>query len=208
MGRKMTKDNHILGKFNLEGIPPAARGVPQIEVTFDIDANGILNVSANDKGTQKVNKITITNDKGRLSKEDIEKMVNDAEKYKAEDEAMKSKVEAKNGLESYCFQIKNTLNEEKLKEAFTDEDKSTIETCASEGLAWLEANGDADADAIEGKRKEIEAKFNPIMQRVYQAAGGAPGAGGMPGGMPGGFPGGAPGGAPPTDGGAGVDDLD
>ena len=99
----MTKDNHILGKFNLEGIPPAPRGVPQIEVTFDIDANGILNVSAVDKGTGKQNKITITNDKGRLSKDEIEKMVQDAEKYKAEDELVKKKVEAKNALENYCF---------------------------------------------------------------------------------------------------------
>merc|ERR1711988_834876 len=103
------------------GIPPAPRGTPQIEVTFDIDANGILNVSAADKGTGKSNKITITNDKGRLSKEDIEKMVSDAEKFKAEDEAMKNKIEAKNGLENYCFQMKNTLNEEKLKEAFTED---------------------------------------------------------------------------------------
>jgi heat shock protein 1/8 len=101
--RSMTKDNHLLGKFNLEGIPPAPRGVPQIEVTFDIDANGILNVSAVEKGTGKTNKITITNEKGRLSKEDIEKMVNEAEKYKGEDEEMKKKIEAKNGFENYCF---------------------------------------------------------------------------------------------------------
>ena len=101
--RKMTKDNHILGKFNLEGIPPAARGVPQIEVTFDIDANGILNVSACDKGTGKQNKITITNDKGRLSKDEIESMVADAEKYKAEDELVAKKIESKNGFENYCF---------------------------------------------------------------------------------------------------------
>merc|ERR1719218_504462 len=121
--RKMTKDNHILGKFNLEGIPPAARGVPQIEVTFDIDANGILNVSAVDKVTGKQNKITITNDKGRLSKEEIEKMVNDAEKFKAEDEAVKAKIEARNGFENYCFQMKNTLQEEKLKDIFTDDEK-------------------------------------------------------------------------------------
>jgi len=99
----LTKDNHTLGQFNLDGIPPAPRGVPQIEVTFDIDANGILNVSAADKGTGKSNKITITNDKGRLSKEEIEKMVQDAEKFKAEDEATKAKIDAKNGLESYCF---------------------------------------------------------------------------------------------------------
>merc|ERR1712070_695442 len=210
--RKMTKDNHILGKFNLEGIPPAARGVPQIEVTFDIDANGILNVSACDKGTGKQNKITIPNDKGRLPKEEIEKMVNDAEKFKAEDEATKNKIEAKNGLENYCFQMKNTLDDEKLKAAFTDDDKTTIQSTADEGLQWLEGNQDAEADVIEGKKKELEAKFNPIMMRVYQATGGAgmPGMGGMPGG-PGGMPdmggmGGAGGAGGAAD--AGVDDLD
>merc|ERR1712195_449235 len=202
---KMTKDNHILGKFNLEGIPPAARGVPQIEVTFDIDANGILNVSACDKGTGKQNKITITNDKGRLSKEEIEKMVNDAEKFKAEDEAMAAKVQAKNGLENYCFQMKNTLDDEKLKAAFTDDDEKLITETSAEGLQWLEGNAEADAEVIQGKQKELEAKFNPIMMRVYQATGGAPGAGGMPG-MP--DMGGA---GAPTAGGAGdagVDDLD
>lgn len=202
--RKMTKDNHILGKFNLEGIPPAPRGVPQIEVTFDIDANGILNVSAVDKGTGKQNKITITNDKGRLSKEEIEKMVSDAEKFKAEDEAMKSKIEAKNGLENYCFQMRNTLNDEKLKSVFTEDDKKVITETADEGLRWLEGNADADADAMAGKQKELEAKYNPIMMRVYQQSGGAPG--GMPG-MPGGMN--MPGGAGPTGGAdAGVDDLD
>jgi len=206
--RKMTKDNHILGKFNLEDIPPAPRGVPQIEVTFDIDANGILNVSAVDKATGKQNKITITNDKGRLSKEEIEKMVSDAEKFKAEDEAVKAKIEAKNGFENYCFQMKNTLNDEKLKSTFTDEEKTTIEEASKEGLQWLEGNADADADAVAGKQKELEAKFNPIMMRVYQATGGA----GMPGGMPG-MPGGMPGGGMPggTAGGAAdsnVDDLD
>jgi len=111
----MTKDCHLLGNFNLEGIPPAPRGTPQIEVTFDIDANGILNVSASDKATGKSEKITITNEKGRLSKEEIEKMVQDAEKYKDEDDKMRKKIDAKNGLENYCFQMKNTLNEEKLK---------------------------------------------------------------------------------------------
>ena len=201
----MTKDNHILGKFNLEGIPPAPRGVPQIEVTFDVDANGILNVSAVDKGTGKQNKITITNDKGRLSKEEIEKMVQDAEKFKAEDEATKKKIEAKNGFENYCFQMKNTLNEEKLKSAFTDDDKKVIEETSKDGLQWLEGNADADADAISGKQKELEAKFNPIMMRVYQATGGA-GMPGMPGGMPGGgMPGGAPGGGAAD---SNVDDLD
>merc|ERR1719498_1335441 len=208
--RKMTKDNHLLGKFNLEGIPPAPTGVPQIEVTFDIDANGILNVQAMDKASGKQNKITITNDKGRLTKEEIEKMVNDAEKFKAEDELIKAKVEAKNGFENYCFQMKNNLNEEKLKDAFTEDEKKTIEETSKEGLQWLEGNAEADADAIEGKKKELEAKFNPIIMRVYQQTGGAgmPGMGGMPGGgMPGGgMPGGAPGGgAGPTE---GVDDLD
>merc|ERR1711963_564617 len=187
--RQMTKDNHLLGKFNLEGIPPAPRGTPQIEVTFDIDANGILNVSAMDKATSKQEKITITNDKGRLSKDEIDQMVQDAEKYKAEDEAIRKKVEAKNGLENYCFQMKNTLSDD--------------------GLQFLESNPDASAEEMEAKQKELEGKFNPIMMKVYQAAGGAPG--GMPGGMPGG-PGGMPdmgagaaAGATPE---AGVDDLD
>jgi len=132
--RQMTKDNHLMGNFNLGGLPPAPRGTPQIEVTFDIDANGILNVSAQDKATGKSEKITITNDTGRLSKEEIEKMVQDAEKYKDEDDKLRKKVDAKNGLESYIFQMKNTMNEEKLKEQFTDDDKKTIEDIAQEGL--------------------------------------------------------------------------
>merc|ERR1712054_381628 len=124
--RKMTKDNHNLGKFELSGIREAPRGVPQIEVTFDIDANGILNVSAIDKDSGKTNNITITNDTGRLSQDEIEKMVNDAEKFKAEDEAMANKIQAKNGLENYCFQMKNTLDDEKLRGHFNDEDKRVI----------------------------------------------------------------------------------
>jgi heat shock 70kDa protein 1/2/6/8 len=197
--RSMTKDNHLLGKFNLEGIPPAPRGVPQIEVTFDIDANGIMNVSAAEKATGKSSKITITNEKGRLSKEDIERMVNEAEKFKGEDDVMKKRIEAKNGFENYCFQMKNTLNDEKLKDKFTEDDKKVIEEASKEGLQWLEANPMAEPEAIEAEQKRVEAKFNPIMMRVYQAAGGAPG--GMPGGMPGAGP---TGGANP----AGADDLD
>merc|ERR1711908_138896 len=114
--RSMTRDNNLLGKFNLDGIPPMPRGVPQIEVTYDIDANGILNVSSVEKSTGKENKITITNDKGRLSKDEIEKMVEEAEKYKSEDEANKQRIEAKNGLENYAYNMKNTMNDEKLKD--------------------------------------------------------------------------------------------
>merc|ERR1719510_2884444 len=112
----MTRDNHLLGKFDLTGIPPAPRGTPQIEVTLDVDANGILNVSAVEKGTGKAEKITITNDKGRLSKEEIERMVNDAEKFKGEDEKQKNRISAKNGLESYAFHMKSTVEDEKLKD--------------------------------------------------------------------------------------------
>ena len=151
--RPMTKDNHLLGKFNLEGIPPAPRGTPQIEVTFDIDANGILNVSAVDKATNKQNKITITNDKGRLSKEDIEKMVQEAEKFKAEDEKTKAKVEAKNALENYCYSMKNTLNEPNLKDKFSSEDKTLVEESTAEALRWLESNAEtADASEFEAKK--------------------------------------------------------
>jgi L1 cell adhesion molecule like protein len=112
----MTKDNHTLGKFNLDGIAPAARGVPQIEVSFDIDENGIMNVSAKDNASGKSNKITISNNKGRLSKEDIEKFVEEAEKFKAEDELLKGKVEAKNGLENYLYSVRNTLKDDKWKD--------------------------------------------------------------------------------------------
>merc|ERR1712110_843305 len=183
--RAQTKDCHLLGKFDLTGIPPAPRGVPKIEVTFDIDANGILNVNAEEKGTGKSEKITITNDKGRLSKEEIDKMVADAEKYKDEDDKVKSKIEKKNGLENYCFQMKNQLDDEKLKDKFTDDDKKVIEDSCKEMLQWLEGNQSAEAEEYEAKQKELEGKFNPIMMRIYQAAGGQEG--GMPGGMPGGM---------------------
>jgi len=184
----MTKDNNLLGKFHLDGIPPAPRGVPQIEVTFDIDANGILNVSAQDKSTGKSNQITITNEKGRLSQSEIDRMVQEAEKYAAEDEANKSKVEAKNGLENYCFTMRNTLQEEKLQDKFEADDKSKIETAVQETLDWLDKNQLAEKDEFEAKQKELEGIVNPIMMKVYQQAGGA---GEMPpGGMPGATPGG------------------
>jgi L1 cell adhesion molecule like protein len=175
--RAMTKDNNLLGKFHLDGIPPAPRGVPQIEVTFDIDANGILNVSAQDKSTGKQNQITITNEKGRLSQSDIDRMVSEAEKYAAEDDANKQKIEAKNGLENYCYSMRNTLSEEKLKEKFEGDDKENIEKALQETLDWLDRNQMAEKDEFDAKQKELEAVVNPIMMKVYQAAGGS---GGMP----------------------------
>merc|ERR1712085_128892 len=178
----MTKDNNLLGKFHLDGIPPAPRGVPQVEVTFDIDANGILNVSAQDKSTGKSNQITITNEKGRLSQSEIDRMVQEAEKYATEDATLKEKVEAKNGLENYCFTMRNTLQEEKLKEKFEGDDKDKIEKAVQETLDWLDKNQLAEKDEFEMKQKELEGIVNPIMMKVYQAAGGAPDAGGMPGG--------------------------
>ncbi|MCI4388293.1 hypothetical protein PGIGA_G00084000 [Pangasianodon gigas] len=185
--RAMTKDNNLLGKFELTGIPPAPRGVPQIEVTFDIDANGIMNVSAVDKSTGKENKITITNDKGRLSKEDIERMVQEAEKYKAEDDVQRDKVSAKNGLESYAFNMKSTVEDEKLKGKISDEDKQKILDKCNEVISWLDKNQTAERDEYEHQQKELEKICNPIITKLYQSAGGMPG--GMPDGMPGGFPG-------------------
>merc|ERR1719472_548098 len=203
--RAMTKDNNLLGKFHLDGIPPAPRGVPQIEVTFDIDANGILNVSAQDKSTGKQNQITITNEKGRLSQADIDRMVSEAEKYAAEDESNKQKIEAKNGLENYCYSMRNTLSEEKLQDKFEGDDKDNIEKAVQEALDWLDKNQLAEKDEFEAKQKELEGVVNPIMMKVYQAAGGE---GGMPGGMPGGGYGGD--GAPPGAGGGGptVEEVD
>uniref|UniRef100_A0A8C2FVG4 Heat shock protein 8 n=1 Tax=Cyprinus carpio TaxID=7962 RepID=A0A8C2FVG4_CYPCA len=185
--RAMTKDNNLLGKFELTGIPPAPRGVPQIEVTFDIDANGIMNVSAADKSTGKENKITITNDKGRLSKEDIERMVQEAEKYKAEDDVQRDKVSSKNGLESYAFNMKSTVEDEKLKGKISDEDKQKILDKCNEVISWLDKNQTAEKEEFEHQQKELEKVCNPIITKLYQSAGGMPG--GMPDGMPGGFPG-------------------
>lgn len=183
--RAMTKDNNLLGKFELAGIPPAPRGVPQIEVTFDIDANGILNVTACDKSTGKENKITITNDKGRLSKEEIDKMVGDAEKYKAEDDKQKERITAKNGLESYSFNMKSTVEDDAIKDKISESEKKEIVDKCTEVIAWLDANQLAEKDEYEHQQKELEKVCNPIITKLYQGAGGAPGgAGGMPGGMP------------------------
>ncbi|VVT45273.1 uncharacterized protein SAPINGB_P000695 [Magnusiomyces paraingens] len=193
--RTKTKDNNLLGKFELSGIPPAPRGVPQIEVTFDIDANGILNVSAVEKGTGKSSKITITNDKGRLSKEDIERMVSEAEKYKDEDEKESKRIAAKNGLESYAYSLKNTISEEKFKEKVSESDREKLEKQITETIEWLDSNQTATTEEFTDRQKELEGVANPIMTGFYQGGGGAPG-GGMPGGFPGGFPGAAPGSAP------------
>ncbi|KAL1132439.1 hypothetical protein AAG570_010394 [Ranatra chinensis] len=174
--RAMTKDNNLLGKFELTGIPPAPRGVPQIEVTFDIDANGILNVTAIEKSTGKENKITITNDKGRLSKEEIERMVNEAEKYKAEDDKQKAVIQAKNSLESYCFNMKSTMEDEKLKDKISEADKTLVTEKCNEVIRWLDSNQLAEKEEFEHKQKELEAVCNPIITKLYQS-GGATGAG-------------------------------
>ena len=166
--RSRTKDNNLLGKFELTGIPPAPRGVPQIEVTFDIDANGILNVSACDKSTGKSSKITITNDKGRLSKEDIERMVEEAEKYKNEDEKTRQRIEAKNSLENYAYNIRNTIKDEKLKDKISEEDRKTIEEKTNEIIATIENDENLEKEDYEAKEKELKDLANPIISKIYQ----------------------------------------
>ena len=152
----MTKDNHLLGKFDLNGIPPAPRGVPQIEVTFEIDENSILSVTAHEKGTGKQESITITNDKGRLSKEEIEAMIKDAEKFAEEDKLLKEKIDAKNSLENYVYTMRNTIEDkEKLADKIEDSDKETIKDALTEAQDWLNSNTDADKDDLEAKLKEL-----------------------------------------------------
>merc|ERR1712166_1443229 len=182
--RSRTKDNNMLGKFELGGIPPAPRGVPQVEVTFDIDANGVLNVSAEDKGASgKKSNITITNDKGRLSKDDIDRMVREAEQYADEDKATKERIDAKNQLESYCYQMKNTISEDKFKSAVSEEEAKQIEDKVTETMAWLETAEHAEKEEFDSMEKDLQAICNPIITKMYQAGGGE----GMPeGGMPGG----------------------
>ncbi|XP_013384606.1 78 kDa glucose-regulated protein [Lingula anatina] len=171
--RPMTKDNHFLGKFDLTGIPPAPRGVPQIEVTFEIDVNGILKVSAEDKGTGNKEKIEIKNDQNRLSPEDIERMINDAEKYADEDKKVKEKVESRNELESYAYSLKNQIGDkEKLGGKLSSEDKEKIETAVEEKIKWLEANHDADVEDFKQQKKELEEIVTPIMSKLYEGAGG------------------------------------
>jgi len=192
----LTRDNNLLGKFELTGIPPAPRGVlqvndqtvpngvPQIEITFDIDANGILNVSALDKTTGKSKRITITNDKGRLSKEEIERMVNDAEKFKEEDAKVAERAAAKNGLESYAYSLRNTIQDEKIASHIEAGDKDKLNKAIDEAIEWLDHNQEATKEEYESRRKELEGVANPIMIKMYQQVGGFPGS------APGGFPGG------------------
>jgi len=195
--RSMTRDNNLLGKFELSGIPPMPRGKPQIEVTFDLDANGILQVNALDKTTGKSERITITNDKGRLSQEQIDKMVKDAEKYKDDDAKQKERIEAKNQLENYAYTIRSSLQDENIAGKLAEADKTKLNTAVDAALSWLDSNQASTKEEFEAKRKELENTAMPIMSKLAGEAGGAGGPGGMPGGMPGGFPGGFPGGGFP-----------
>ena len=169
----MTKDNHLLGTFELKGIPPAPRGVPQIEVTFEVDANGILQVSAEDKGTGKAEAITITAEQGRLSQQEIERFKAEAEKHAEEDKQSRDKVNARNGLESYLYNLKNTMDEN--KDRFADScsasDQKELYDLIDEVLDWMEENSDADKEDFDAKRKEVEQIASPIMRAVYAGGG-------------------------------------
>merc|ERR1712238_282275 len=177
--RSMTKDNHMLGKFDLTGIPPAPRGVPQVEVTFEIDVNGILKVSAEDKGTGTKNHIVIQNDQNRLSPEDIERMLNDTKKFEDKDKKLKERVDARNELESYAYSLKNQINDkEKLGAKLSDEDKEKITEAVDEAIKWLEENTEADTEALKEHKTELEGVVQPIMSKLYENTGGAPPEGG------------------------------
>jgi len=182
--RSMTKDNHLLGKFELSGIPPAARGVPQIEVTFELDVNGILHVSAEDKASGNKESITITNDKGRLSEEDIKRMVEEAEAAAEDDKKAKERVEARNSLENYVYQIRNTIDDkEKLGDKISDDDRETVESTVKDAIEWLDQNSMAEKDEFDEKYKEVEKVVQPIFAKLYggaQAHHGAPGSEDMP----------------------------
>ena len=182
--RSLTKDNNSLGKFELSGIPPAPRGVPQIEVSFDIDSNGIMNVSAADKSTGKSQNIQITNDKGRLSSEEIERMVEEAEKYKEQDEKMKSRIEAKNELENYMYSIKGSVDEPAVKEKLSEEEIELLETNVRNTEEWLDSHQSEDAEVYQSKTKTLQEIVTPIMSKLHQSSDEMPGDGaGMPSGM-------------------------
>merc|ERR1711935_290453 len=171
--RTMTKDNVMLGKFELTGLTPAPRGVPQIEVTFEIDANGIVSVAAEDKASGKSEQITITADKGRLSEEEIERMVREAEEFADEDKELKERVDARNALEGYAYNMRNQVNdEEKIGGKIGDEDKETIEEAVTETIDWLDENAEAEADELKEKLTELEGVCNPILQKLGSESGG------------------------------------
>jgi L1 cell adhesion molecule like protein len=169
--RQFTRDCHALGTFKLDGIPPMPRGVPQIEVSFDVDANGILNVSAVEKSTGKSQKITITNDKGRLNKDDIERLVKEAEKFAEEDKVRMERVEAKNQLETYLYNTRNAVQEEKVKETLGAEVTKEVSGWVTEGISWLEDHPDESKEVYEAKKKEAEDKIRPVMTKLYQDSG-------------------------------------
>ena len=175
--RSMTKDNNLLGKFDLTGIPPAPRGQPQIEVSFELDANGILKVSAGDKGTGKSESITITNDKGRLSQEEIDRMIAEAQEFAEEDKATSERITARNGLENYAFSIKNQVaDEEGLGGKIDDDDKETLLEAVKETNDWLEENGqEATTEDFEEQKEKLSNVAYPITSKLYGSAGGAPG---------------------------------
>jgi heat shock 70kDa protein 1/2/6/8 len=168
--RAMTKDNNPLGNFKLEGIPPARRGVPQIEVTFDVDANGIMNIEAKDKGSGNVQNLTIKNDKGRLSQEDIERMVQEGEKFKEEDQMNRDKIEAKNKLDSLVYQTRSTIENDQIKSKLEESDIKTVTDTLTETELWLE--GERTKDEYDNKMNEVNSVLNPIMMKVYSEGGG------------------------------------
>jgi len=177
--RPMTKDNHILGKFDLQNIPPAPRGVPQIEVTFEIDVNGVLRVGAEDKGAGSKESITISNDQNRLTPEDIEKMVQDAEKFADEDKKLKEKVEARNELEGYLYGLKNQVKDkEKLGGKLSEEDTETVMEAVEEGISWLDENDDAEPEEFKEQKKAVEDIVTPIISALYKDGEGGPDMGG------------------------------
>ena len=175
--RQMTKDNRLLGKFELSGIPPAARGVPQIEVTFDVDENSILQVSATDKSSGKKEEITITNDKGRLSEEEIERMVREAAEFEEEDKKLREKVEARNSLESIAYSLRNQINDkEKLANKLDEDDKKAVEDAVKEAINFLDENPNAEKEEYDEAREKLQSVTNPIIQKAYKGSGGAGGA--------------------------------
>ena len=177
--RPLTKDNHSLAKFDLSGIPPAPRGTPQIEVTFDVDENSILTVSAVEKATGKSEKIVVTNDSGRLSKEEIERMLKEAKEFEEQDKLVKEKIDARNSLENYIYSMKNTVEDKEkgLGDKLSESEKETITSAVKEAQDWLSANQEADKEDFETHLKDLQKVCDPIIGRIYKEAGGQPGAG-------------------------------